>query len=104
MTKTLSKSSPTKLQLKTRGSYVARWIEANCVLGEGDYFGEQFVLRSWQKDFLKRLYALNPDGTKRYRRALLGLPKGNGKTPLAAAITAYELFGPDRIDPIIAVG
>jgi phage terminase large subunit-like protein len=75
------------------GARVCRWIERHCVLGEGDYFGQPFRLRPWQRRFLYRLYELNPDGTRRYRRALLGLPKGNGKTPLAAAIAAYELCG-----------
>ena len=61
------------------GARVCRWIERHCVLGEGDYFDQPFRLRSWQRRFLYRLYELNPDGSRRYRRALLGLPKGNGK-------------------------
>jgi phage terminase large subunit-like protein len=85
------------------GEFVARWIEANCVLGEGDYFGEPFVLRSWQRAIVRELYRLNPDGSRKYRRALIGLPKGNGKTPIAAAIGAYELAGGSHISPVVPV-
>lgn len=77
------------------GATVAAWIEENLVHGEGDYFGEPFTLEDWQKDFLKRLYALDPDTKRRLvRRALLVLPKGCGKTELAAAICLAELAGP----------
>jgi phage terminase large subunit-like protein len=87
----------------TDGARVCRWIEKHCVLGEGDYFGQPFRLRPWQKRFLYRLYELTPDGARRYRRALLGLPKGNGKTPLAAAIAAYELAGGKHVSPTVIV-
>lgn len=46
---------------------------------------------------------MKPNGQRRYRRALIGLPKGNGKTPLAAAIGAYELAGGVAISPSIPV-
>lgn len=80
-----------------------KFIQTHCVLGEGDYFGQPFKLRQWQKAFIYRLYELDEDGHRRYRRALLGLPKGNGKTPLAAAIALYELCG-GRTSPVIPVG
>jgi phage terminase large subunit-like protein len=41
---------------------------------------------------------LNTDGSRRYKRALLGLPKGNAKTELAAALSAVELAGPVVFD------
>jgi phage terminase large subunit-like protein len=72
-------------------------------LGEGDYFGRPFELRPWQKAIVTELYRRKPDGSRRYRRALIGLPKGNGKTPLAAAIGAYELAGGVHVSPIVPV-
>jgi phage terminase large subunit-like protein len=78
----------------TLGPQVCRWIERNLVHAEGDYFGKPFALRPWQRAFIWRAYELKADGSRRYSRALLGLPKGNGKTELAAAIGCAELGGP----------
>ena len=75
----------------SRGAFVCRWIERNLVHGEGDFFGQPFRLTRSQKAFIYRCYELRPDGSRRYRRVLKGLPKGNGKTALAAAIGCVEL-------------
>jgi phage terminase large subunit-like protein len=56
--------------------------------------GKQFELRRWQKAFIFECYELRPNGDRRYKRAGLGLPKGNGKTELAAALALAELLGP----------
>jgi phage terminase large subunit-like protein len=81
------------------GRLVGSWIEQNVVHGEGDYFGRPFLLRKpFQWDLLEDCYALLPDGSRRYDEALIGLPKGNGKTPLAAAIACAEFAGPVVFD------
>lgn len=69
--------------------------------GEGDRFGEPVRLDAFQVHFLLHLYELNDDGSRRYRRALFECPKGNGKTPLAAWIGAYELT--HSASPVIPV-
>ncbi len=47
---------------------------------------------------------MRPDGkTRRYRRALFEVPKGNGKTPLSGWVGLYELCGPGRSSPLIPV-
>lgn len=103
MTRTMKRPSLTYRGFPSKGDYVVAWIERHCVLGEGDYFGQPFLLRPWQKAIIRKLYETKPDGDRRYRRALIGLPKGNGKTPLAAAIGAYELAGEEHISPIVPV-
>ncbi len=97
-------SAPPPSTAPTLGPQVVRWIEANCVLGEGDHFGQPVRLRRWQKALIYRLYELTPTGRRRYSRALFELPKGNGKTPLAACVALYELAGPGKGSPIIPVG
>lgn len=82
----------------TLGPHVCAWIERNLVHAEGDYLGQPFKLRTWQKAFLYECYELRPDGSRQYRRVGLGLPKGNGKTELAAAIALAELDGPVVFD------
>lgn len=115
-----TRGSSTRPELApTLGPQVCRWIERYCVLGEGDFYGQPVRLRPWQRAFLYRLYELRLDGSRRYRRALFGVPKGNGKTPLAAWIAAVELAGPcvfshwdqrgrpvgrRRLSPLIPVG
>ncbi len=59
--------------------------------GEGDHFGEPVKLQTFQKLFLCMLFEKRPDGRRRYRRALLEVPKGCGKTSLSAWIGAYQL-------------
>jgi len=49
---------------------------------------EPFRLRDWQLDLVAALY---PEGP-RPRQGLLSMPRGNGKTGLAAVLGAYGLF------------
>lgn len=82
-------------------------MERNLVHGPGDVLGEPFRLPAFLKRFLLRLYAYDPahcsslrrDGGPHrcrpvYRRALLGVPKGNMKTELMAAVALEKLAGP----------
>jgi len=48
-----------------------------------------FRLRKWQMDIVKGLY---PIRGQRPRQGLLSIPRGNGKTGLAAVLAAYGLF------------
>lgn len=73
-------------------------MEANLVHGEGDYYGQPFRLRAWQRAFIYRAYELYPDGSRIVKEALLGVPKGNGKTELAAAFCWAEMAGPVVFD------
>lgn len=95
-TKTRDSSSRNSVveSVPTLGPWVCRWIERCLVHSEGDYLGQPFKLREWQRAFIWRAYELLEDGSRRYDRAVLGLPKGNGKTELAAAIACAELAGP----------
>jgi phage terminase large subunit-like protein len=94
-------SAPPGLPVRSDGLKVAKWIEAACVYGEGDRFGQSVRLEPFQVHFLLHLYELNENGTRRYRRALFECPKGNGKTPLAAWVGAYELT--HTTSPVIPV-
>lgn len=48
-----------------------------------------FTLRKWQLDIIRGLY---PTRGARPRQGLLSIPRGNGKTALAAVLGAYALF------------
>lgn len=65
---------------------------------EGDSYGKPFQLIDFHRRFIWKGYELTPEGSRKYRRALLGLPKGNAKTELAAALSICELAGPVVFD------
>ena len=70
------------------------WCAAFVVHGEGDLWGEPFILRPDQELFAYQWFELEEDGTWWYERCYYEGPKGDGKTMLLAALALFELFGP----------
>ena len=87
---------------ETKGREVVKFIQSCVVHGEGDYYGSPFLLDDWQKKIIFELYELKEDGERKYREALIGLPKGNGKSALVAAVGLYELIGSKVVSPLVA--
>jgi phage terminase large subunit-like protein len=82
----------------THGAVAVRWIEDNCICGEGDYFGTLIKLRVDQKRFLYRWYEYCPEcGQWHYDEALRGAATGDGKTQFIASIVVLEFAGPPQI-------
>jgi phage terminase large subunit-like protein len=64
---------------------------------EGKLAGAPFKLEPWQQAIVGNLFGWKrPDGTRRYREAMIYVPRKNGKTPLAAGIANYVLFCDDE--------
>ena len=60
---------------------------------KGELKGEPFILEPWEQAIIGNLFGWKrQDGTRRYREALIYLPRKNGKTCLAAGIVNYVLF------------
>ena len=89
--------------MKTAGTRVIKFIEKYLVHSAGDYLGQPFVLRDWQKEIINELFELKPDGSYKHHTAYISLPKGNGKTELAGALAVYGLLGSQINAPIIPV-
>ncbi len=88
-------SAPRSLGWPSHGKVVCTWIERHCVYGEGDYFAEPVRLQRWQRQIIYWLYEYNPrTGERRFREALIEVPKGQGKTPLNGWVQLFELLGP----------
>ena len=84
----------------SRGKRAIRFIEAQCVHTQGDFYREPFQLLQWQRDWIMQLFEVDPETRqRRYRWALLGVPKKNGKTELIAALGLYFLLADGEPTP-----
>ena len=63
--------------MKTLGHRVIKFIETYCVHSTGDYLGQPFKLRDWQKEIINELFELREDGTFKHHTAYISLPKGS---------------------------
>lgn len=69
---------------------------------EGAVAGQPFILEPWQQAIIGNLFGWKRKDAKgrtvrRYREALIFVPRKNGKTPLVAGIGLYSLFSdPER--------
>ena len=61
---------------------------------QGSKGGQRIVLENWQRWVVESIFGWCRTGTKhrRYRQVLLELPRGNGKTLLAAGCALYATF------------
>jgi len=75
----------------SRGAAVVAFIEAFCLIPEGEHVGAPVRLMPFQKKFIRQIYD-NPRGT---RRAYLSIARKNGKTALIAGIVLAHLVGPE---------
>ncbi len=62
---------------------------------KGKWAGEPFELLDWQReDVIMPLFGwVRPDGTRRFRKTYIEIPKKNGKSTLASAVGLYLLLG-----------
>jgi len=72
------------------------FVEDCCTHVKGKLAGKPLLLEPWEKAIFGNLAGWKrPDGTRRYREALIYIPRGNAKTTLAAAMICTGLY----IDP-----
>jgi phage terminase large subunit-like protein len=80
--------------------HVIRFIETACKLTTSTWAGMPFVLLPWQKAVIANAYGwMRPDGTRRYRRVHILIPRKCGKTELGAALALYHLLADDEPTP-----
>jgi phage terminase large subunit-like protein len=73
---------------------VVKFFEKLLYTTDGEWAGQQFKLMDWQRDELIRpLFGWKrADGTRRYRRGGVWVPKKNGKSTLCAGLELYLLI------------
>jgi len=72
---------------------------------KGKWAGVNFNLRPWQiEEIIKPIFGrLHPDGRRLIRTAYIELPRKNGKSELAAAISLFLLFADGEVGAEIYV-
>lgn len=78
----------------SRAAKVILFIES-LPCSSGPKAGTNFVLRSWQKRFIRAVYATDKHGKRLVRTAVLSMGRGNGKSSLAAMLALCHLAGPE---------
>lgn len=60
---------------------------------KGRFAGQPFILEDWQREHIINpiFGTVDPDGLRSFREGLVGLPRKNGKSELAAGIALYML-------------
>lgn len=81
---------------KTNGPNVTDFAATLLKASRGFKTGEPLEFTEWQSWLMDRLFELDPEtGLMRYRRAIIGLPRKNGKSLLGTAIALEHLvYGP----------
>lgn len=75
--------------MKSQGDHVAAFAEAYCRHTKGRWAGQPVVFEPWQREFLDEAFRLDARGRRVYREVLLGVPRKNGKSTLAASLGLY---------------
>jgi hypothetical protein len=90
--------------IPTLGPDVLAWGETTLVQPDGDFTGDPWCWRESQARFVCWWYSLDEDGRWLWRRGQIVLPKGSGKSPIAAALSCGELAGPVHFDGFDGLG
>lgn len=90
---------------KSRGQNVVDFAELLLKASRGFKAGEALEFTAWQSWLIERLYETDENGLLRYRRALIGLPRKNGKSLLGTALALEHcLYGPTGAQVFSAAG
>ena len=68
------------------GGFVSDYAESLLHVAKGANAGAPLVFTDWQRWLLDSLLERRADGRRRYRRALIGLARKNGKSLLGSAL------------------
>lgn len=89
-----SKRLPWEAAGLSRAGRVIAFVES-LEITAGKLAGQPFRLRGWQREIIERIYAVDEDGNRPVRTAVLSFGRKNGKTALSAALALCHLAGPE---------
>lgn len=86
------------------GEEIIRFAEEHFLVTKGFRAGEPLIFTEWQQWLLHALFERRSDtGRLRYRRALIGLPRKNGKSLLGSTIGIYAMVAGESGSEVYAV-
>ena len=77
------------------GDLVAEFQQTFCRTTKDGFYGragELIRFRPWQRTVTSAVYARRPDGRRKHRRALIGLPRKNGKSAIGSGYAIHGLL------------
>jgi phage terminase large subunit-like protein len=77
------------------GQLVIDFIEAFGIITKDSVAGKQgtpLILRPWQKELIRHIYAGDGEGNFSARLSLVGMPRKSGKSAVSSALAVYDLF------------
>lgn len=77
------------------GELVRKFQESFCRVTKDGYAcqsGELIKMRQWQRTLTSAIYARRPDGRRKHRRALVGLPRKNGKSAIGSGFGLHGVL------------
>jgi phage terminase large subunit-like protein len=84
----------------TLGPRVGAFCAANVRQTKGRWAGQPLEFEPWQQAFLNEAFEVDPEtGLRIYHEVLLGLPRKNGKSTMAAGISLYLLVADGEHGP-----
>jgi phage terminase large subunit-like protein len=84
----------------TYGPRVGAFCYQNVRQTKGRWAGKPLQFEPWQQAFLNEAFEVDPrTGLRVYREVLLGIPRKNGKSTMAAGISLYLLMADDEAGP-----
>lgn len=102
-----SKWAPTyctpRMYRHSDGDEIIRFAREHFTVLKGFRAGHPLDFTAWQKWLLRSLFERRDDGRLRYRRALIGLPRKQGKSLLGSAIAVYGMVAGEPGAEIYAV-
>ena len=76
-----------------RADRAVRFIEGYLHHTKGQFAGQPFLLRDWQKQHIREIFGrLNDDGSRQIRQVYWEIPKKNGKSQIAAGVALALLY------------
>jgi len=92
-----------KIYDSTDGDEVIRFAQDHFTVMKGFRAGDPLIFTPWQKWLLRCLFERNDRNRLRYRRALIGLPRKQGKSLLGSAIAVYSMVASEPGAEVYAV-
>src|SRR4051812_11775223 len=80
----------------TRAEAVATFLQ-RLVITSGAASGNRLVLRSWQREMVDQLYAVDATGHRQIRTGVLSTARKSGKTTVTAGLALAHLSGPESV-------